>query len=508
MTARAKCPAWHALNEAQSCLPNWEHNPKSHICNETRGMKKTAEQVQGDLLRSVLETSWRFPLAVAVLGIFVAAGFSAWIYQIYTGIGVAGLNRPVFWGFYITNFVFWIGISHAGTLISAILRLANASWRRPITRCAEVITVFALMIGAMFPIVHLGRPWLAFWLVPYPSERGLWPNYRSPLLWDFFAINTYVIGSVSFLFLPIIPDCALLRDRSSGWRRRLYSGLCLGWRGTQKQWQQLETAMHIMAIVIIPVAVSVHSIVSWDFAMTPVPMWHSTIFAPYFVVGAIFSGIAALIVAMVLLRRFLHLEQYLPSACFDNLGKLLLLMCLLWVYFVFAERLTIWYGNHPAEVAVLWLTQNGPYRYLFWIMVACNFVIPFPLLAIKKFRTITGTCIASITVVVGMWLERYLIIVPSLSQKFLPYAWGTYRPTWVEITITAATLAAMALLYVVFAKFVPIISIWELKVGMREASVPMSSAMAVSRTHPAVPDGREHETAAGISFKHIHWVRR
>ena len=431
-------------------------------------MAKTAEQIQRDLLRPVIQSPRRAVPAMLGLALLVLAGLSAWMYQAYTGIGVAGINRPVFWGFYITNFVFWIGISHAGTLISAILRLSNANWRRPITRCAEVITVFALLIGAMFPLIHLGRPWLAFWLAPYPNQRGLWPNYRSPLLWDFFAINTYLIGSLMFLILPIIPDCALLRDNLSGWRSKFYGALCLGWRGTQKQWHQLETAMHIMAILIIPVAVSVHTIVSWDFGMTPVPMWHSTIFAPYFVVGAIFSGIAALIIAMVFLRSSLHLEEYLTPHCFDNLGKLLLVMSLLWFYFIFAERLTTWYGNTTSEVAVLWQTVRGPYRHLFWAMVGCNFVFPFPLLAIKKLRTITGTFLASVTVVIGMWIERYLIIVPSLSHKFLPYAWGTYRPTWVEITITGATFCTMALLYLVFSKLVPVVSIWELKAGLRE----------------------------------------
>jgi len=433
-------------------------------------MKKTPEQINRELLRPSTQTTPRFFLAVGVLGLFVLAGLYAWGYQLYSGIGVAGIRRPVFWGFYITNFVFWIGISHAGTLISAILRLSNAGWRRPITRCAEVITVFALCIGAMFPIIHLGRPWQAFWLIPYPNERGLWPNYRSPLVWDFFAINTYLIGSFTFLFLPTIPDFALMRARYSGWRKRLYTFLSLGWQGTQRQWWRLEWSMQVLAVLIIPVAVSVHTIVSWDFAMTPVPLWHSTIFAPYFVAGAIFSGIAALIIALVFLRRCLHLEDYLDEASFDNLGKLLLLMSLLWFYFVFAERLTIWYGNEPSEVAALWLTQRGPYRFLFWLMVLCNFGIPFPLLAVPRLRTIQGTCVASVAVVIGMWLERYLIIVPSLSHKFLPYAWGTYRPTWVEITITAATFAAMALLYVLFAKFVPIISIWELKVGVRDES--------------------------------------
>jgi molybdopterin-containing oxidoreductase family membrane subunit len=426
---------------------------------------KTPEQINADLLRPVFQTSGRFFVAVAVLGAFVLAAFGAWSYQMYAGIGVSGLRWPVYWGFYITNFVFWIGLSHAGTLISAILRLANASWRRPVTRCAEVITVFALSIGGLFPLIHLGRPWLAFWLIPYPSERGIWPNFRSPLVWDFFAINTYLIGSVMFLTLPIVPDWAMIRDKASGWRKKVYTVLAMGWRGTPRHWHRLETAMHIMAVAIIPVAVSVHTIVSWDFAMAPVPMWHSTIFGPYFVAGAIFSGIAALIVAMALLRKLLRLEDYLTHVQFDNLGKLLLVMTLFWGYFVFAERLTVWYGSGTAETVVLWATQRGPYAPLFWIMVCCNFLVPFPILAIKRLRTITGTVIASLTIVVGMWLERYLIIVPSLARKYLPYSWGTYTPAWPEITITIGTFAGMVLLYMLFSKVVPIISIWEFKAG-------------------------------------------
>lgn len=424
---------------------------------------KTPEQITDDLLRPLQGASGRYWSFLALFGGIVVAALCAFAWQIDAGIGVAGIRRPVFWGFYITNFVFWIGLSHAGTLISAILRLANATWRRPVTRCAEVITVFALSIGATFPVIHLGRPWLAFWLFPYPSERGIWPNIRSPLLWDFFAINTYLLGSVTFLLLPMIPDMALIRDRATGLRKKIYTAAALGWRGTPKQWHRLESAMQIMAVAVIPVAVSVHSIVSWDFAMAPVPAWHSTIFAPYFVCGAIFSGIAALIIAMALLRKFLHLEDYLLRIHFENLGKLLLVMSLLWFYFVFAERLTVWYGNDPSEMTVFWVTQTGSFSPLFWLMVVCNFVIPFPILAIKKLRTITGCVIASIGVVIGMWLERFLIIVPSLSHKYLPYSFGTYRPTWVEITITVGTFAAMALLYMIFAKAVPIISIWELK---------------------------------------------
>ncbi len=421
--------------------------------------------ITDNLLHPLLNTSWRFYLLVAFLGSIVLMGLSTWAFQMVNGFGMTGINNPVFWAFYITDFVFWIGISHAGTLISAILRLVNAGWRRPVTRCAEVITAFALMIGAMFPIIHLGRPWLFFWLVPYPSRRMIWPNFRSPLAWDFFAINTYLTGSLLFLLLPMIPDFAIVRDKSTGMRKKIYGVLALGWRGTTKQWHRLETAMSIMAVGIIPVAVSVHTIVSFDFSMAPVPMWHSTIFGPYFVAGAIFSGIAGLIIAMATLRKFLHLENYLHPVHFQNLGKLLLLMCLLWGYFVFNERLTVWYGNDTADMNVFWTTQRGAFAPLFWTMVVCNFVAPLIILGIKKFRTITGCVIASCGVCVGMWLERFLIVVPSLSHKYLPYSWGHYRPRPVEIMITISTFAAMTLLYTLFAKFVPIISIWELKAG-------------------------------------------
>ena len=423
------------------------------------------DRLTTDLLRPLEQTSWRFYLLVAFLGSIVVSGLGWWMYQMYNGFGVSGINMPIYWAFYITNFVFWIGISHAGTLISAILRLVNAGWRRPVTRCAEVITAFALMIGAMFPIIHLGRPWLFFWLVPYPNQRLIWPNFRSPLVWDFFAISTYLTGSVLFLFLPMIPDFALIRDRSAGLRRRIYGTLALGWRGTTTQWHRLETAMQIMAIAIIPVAVSVHTIVSFDFSMAPVPMWHSTMFGPYFVAGAIFSGIAGLIIAMASLRRFLHLERYLHPVHFENLGKLLLMMSLLWAYFIFAERLTTWFGNDTSEMNVFYVTQRGSFSPLYWTMVVCNLVIPFTILALRWLRTIAGCVVASLSVCVGMWLERFLIVVPSLSHKYLPYTWGHYRPRPVEIVITIATFAAMTLLYTLFSKFVPIISIWELKAG-------------------------------------------
>jgi molybdopterin-containing oxidoreductase family membrane subunit len=267
----------------------------------------------------------------------------------------------------------------------------------------------------------------------------------------------------------MIPDFAVVRDKSTGLRRRIYGVLAMGWRGTPKQWHRLETAMAIMAVVILPVAVSVHTIVSFDFSMAPVPMWQSTIFGPYFVAGAIFSGIAGLIIAMAFLRRFLHLEQYLLPVHFENLGKLLLLMAVLWGYFVFNERLVTYYGNEPTEMAVFWQTQREHFAPLYWTMVTCNFVVPIILMGLKwTRRTITGCVLASFGVVVGMWLERFLIIVPSLGHKYLPYAYASYRPRLIEVLIAGATFAAMTLLYVLFAKVVPIISMWELKTPEHE----------------------------------------
>jgi molybdopterin-containing oxidoreductase family membrane subunit len=423
-------------------------------------------KINSDLLRPVNKPGRGWYVTVAVSGLMVLAALGALAYQFTHGLGVWGINRPVMWALDITNFVFWIGISHAGTLISAILRVTGAEWRRPVTRCAEAITVFALMIGAMFPIIHLGRPSLFYWLVPYPNERGLWPNFRSPLAWDFFAISTYLLGSMIYLYLPLIPDVALLRDKSRGLMRRFYGPLSLGWRGTQLQWDRLERAVKVMAVVIIPVAVSVHTIVSWDFAMTIRPMWHSTMFGPYFVAGAIFSGIAALIIAMAVIRRVFHLEEYLRPIHCNNLGLLLLTMSLIWFYFTFGEYLTTWYGNEPEEMAVFRSKISGAYAPLFWGTVICCFAIPVLLLAFKRLRTIKGTVMASVLVVVGMWFERFLIIVPTLAQPKLGFNWGSYRPTWVELTITAGTFGYFVLLYSIFTRLFPIIAIWEYKEGL------------------------------------------
>lgn len=420
-----------------------------------------SQQVRNDLWRPLSGASRRYVVVVLFLSTVVLWGLFCWGYQLYRGIGVAGIRRPVFWGLYLVNFVFWIGISHAGTLISAILRLTDAGWRKPVTRAAEAITVFALMIGGMFPVIHLGRAWLFYWLFPYPNSRLLWPNFRSPLMWDVTAIGTYLTGSTIYLFLPLIPDVAQLSQHATGWRRRLYRGLSLGWTGGDREWHALERAMKLMAAIILAVAVSVHTVVAWDFAMAIAPMWHSSIFGPYFVVGAIFSGIAALLIAMSIIRKTLHLEKYLTPHHFNNLSKLLLLMSLLWLYFTVAEYLTVWYGNEPSEMNVFGARVRGNFSPYFWIMVISNFVVPFVLLGIRRLRSIRTATIAAVTVLIGMWLERFLIIVPSLSFGRLPATWGHYSPSWIEISITAATFAVMAVLYLLFSKLFPIVSVWE-----------------------------------------------
>jgi molybdopterin-containing oxidoreductase family membrane subunit len=377
--------------------------------------------------------------------------------QVGLGLGVTGMNQPVTWGFYIVNFVFFIGISHAGTLISAILRLSQAEWRRPITRMAEVITVVVLAIGAVHPIIDLGRPDRL--LNVFTSGR-----LQSPLLWDVTAISAYFMASTVYLFLPLIPDIAMLRDRG-GKLRPLYEFLSWGYVGTERQKRVLEHAMTVMMIIVIPIAVSVHTVISYIFAMTVQPGWHSTIFGPYFVVGAIFSGIAALLIVMIAFRTAFHLENYLKPIHFSYLGKLLLIMSLLWFYFTFSEYLTAFYGNEPHELRVVMYKFTGAYAPFFWGMILTNFVIPVALLSSPRTRTIRNILIASIAVVIGMWLERVNIVVPSLANPRLPIDRGFYIPTYTEWSLFIGMVALFALGFIVFAKLFPLISVWEMREG-------------------------------------------
>ncbi|MBI4082498.1 MAG: polysulfide reductase NrfD [Candidatus Lambdaproteobacteria bacterium] len=422
-----------------------------------------AAQEDAILLQPVLVTGKGFYVTVGALGVLVLVGVASYVIQFNNGLGVTGLNYPVSWGFYIVNFVFFIGISHAGTLISAILRLSQAEWRRPITRVAEVITVMVLGIGGMNIIIDLGRP-------DRISSIFLYGRYQSPLLWDATSITAYLTASTVYLYIPMIPDIAILRDAvDGGWRKTFYSVFALGWTGSKRQHRVLNRAITILAVLVVPIAVSVHTVVSFVFSMTVQPMWHSTIFGPYFVVGAIFSGIAALLVIMAILRRIFHLEDYLQPIHFNYLGLLMLVMVLLWSYFTFAEYLTTYYGNEPAEMRVFMTKFDGQYSFGFWAMVFFNVVIPLPILAINRTRTITGTVVAAVSIMIGMWLERYIIIAPTLANPRLhQYATGSYVPSLVEIGIMVGCFSLFALFYVLFSKIFPIVSISEVREGRKE----------------------------------------
>jgi len=412
-------------------------------------------QKHSRIFAPLTQARWPFWVTVIPLAIIFLWSFFAFGWQYEWGLGVTGMGHPMSWALYLVNFVFFIGISHAGTLISAILRITNAGWRTPITRAAEMVTVFALAAGPTNILFDLGRSIRFYWV-------GLHAQFKSPLLWDFTCIMTYFATSVVFLYVLMIPDIALLRERFPK-RRWFYKPLSLGWTGTERQQRILGKATTFLCIAVIPIAVSVHTVVSWVFGMQTQPMWHSTIFGPYFVAGAIYSGIATIILVAAILRKVYHLEEYFKPIHFNNMGLLLLTMALLWFYFTFAEYLTTLYGGGIDELAVFWAKMTGEYSPLFWLMVLFCFIIPFPILALRKTRTVLGTTIASISVLLGMWLERYLIIIPTLSEPRLFYERGSYMPSWVEWSMMAGLCAGFTLAIIFFSKFFPVVSIWEME---------------------------------------------
>jgi Ni/Fe-hydrogenase subunit HybB-like protein len=420
------------------------------------------------LFKPVLETGRMFWVTVVVLGSVVLWSLYAYTLQLRYGLGVTGLNRPVYWGLYIVNFVFFIGISHAGTLISAILRLCKAEWRRSITRAAEAITVLVLFFGVGNILMDMGRPDRLFMVITDA-------HFSSPLLWDVTAVGVYFAASAIYLYLPLIPDIALLRDRVADWRQPLYRALALGWRGTPGQVRRLDRGIAVMAIAVIPIAISVHTVVAWVFSMTVQPLWRSTIFGPYFVMGAIYSGIAALMLAMGVIRRVYRLSAYLKAVHFRYLGTLLLVMNLLWFYFVFAEHLTVFYGKDPHEMRAFNDHLLGWFAPAFWVMVGLMalafLILTVDRLPVERLRrhSVGASVTAAALVTVGMWLERFLIVLPTLVTPRLPFERGLYRPTWIEWALLAGSVAAFLLLYVIFTKLFPIVSIWEVKEGRARA---------------------------------------
>jgi molybdopterin-containing oxidoreductase family membrane subunit len=427
---------------------------------------KTLTEVTRDVfspLERKASTAWKLAFATAVSALLL--GVTAIGYQVATGIGTWGLNRTVGWAFDITNFVFWVGIGHAGTLISAVLLLFRQKWRTSINRSAEAMTIFAVMCAGIFPLIHMGRPWLAHWVFPYPNSRGsLWVNFRSPLLWDVFAIGTYFTISAVFWYVGLVPDLATARDRAvPGIRRRVLTILSLGWDGSARTWSRYEVACTLLAALATPLVVSVHSVVSTDFATAIVPGWHATLFPPYFVIGAVFSGFAMVLTLLIVARKVMRLESYITQRHIGAMCKVVVFTGSIVGLAYLTEIFTAWYSGNPTEQFTFLNRAFGPMAWAFWIMVGCNVVAP-QLLWFRRVRnSIAAVFVLSLLVNVGMWFERFVIIVTSLSRDFLPSAWSSYAPTFVEIATLIGSFGLFFTLFLLFCRFVPSIAASEVK---------------------------------------------
>lgn len=401
-----------------------------------------------------------FVLAFLLVNVFLLAV----TYLLVRGTGIWGINIPVAWGFAIINFVWWIGIGHAGTLISAILLLLRQNWRTSINRFAEAMTLFAVVNAGLFPILHMGRPWFAYYMLPYPNTMGLWPQFRSALVWDVFAVTTYALVSFLFWYIGLIPDVATLRDRSrSGFGRAAYGILAMGWRGSTSHWHRYQTAYFMLAALATPLVVSVHSIVGLDFATSIVPGWHSTIFPPYFVAGAIFSGFAMVMTIGILLRRFYRLEDFITLRHLDNMAKVMLAMGLIVAYGYFMEFFFAWYSGEIYEMYVFGNRAAGFYAPLFWGLVLFNVLIPQALWSLRVRHSIPLLFMISIFINIGMWLERFVIVVQSLHRSYLPSSWDIYLPTIWDWATFLGTLGLFFFLLFLFIRFLPVISIFEMR---------------------------------------------
>lgn len=424
----------------------------------------TYSRVTNDVVRMLDKPSVKWWALFLIAVSFVGIGLMCFIYQVYTGLGVAGYRHPVFWGTYITDFVFWVGIAHSGTLISAILYLFRAKFRMSIYRISEAMTVFAVLTAGLFPIMHLGRPWNFYWLFPYPNQRELWINFKSPLVWDVFAVSTYLTVSSLFFLIGMIPDIAAIRDKVKEVPRKIiYTILSFGWKGSNWEWLHYGRAYLYFAALATPLVLSVHSVVSWDFAMGNVPGWHTTIFAPYFVAGAIFSGLGMVITLTIPIRKIFHLEDYITLDNYDGMAKLILLTSGIVGYAYGVEFFMAWYSSSPFEFQQFMYRATGEYALFYWIMIICNVVAPLPLWWKSVRMNLKALFIISIFINIGMWFERFNIIVISLSRDFDPGAWGVYKISWVEIGITVGSFAWFFMFFLLFIKTLPAVSIAEIK---------------------------------------------
>jgi molybdopterin-containing oxidoreductase family membrane subunit len=449
--------------------------------------EKNYKQITTDIVRSTQGTPpllwW---LAISVTGTFTAIFFLCTLYTIFKGIGTWGLNKTVDWAWDITNFVWWIGIGHAGTLISAVLLLFRQKWRTGINRAAEAMTIFAVICAAIFPGIHMGRIWVAFFVFPYPNTRGpLWVNFNSPLLWDVFAISTYFTVSLLFWYSGLLPDFATVRDRAkSKIRKAIYNTLSFGWTGSAKHWQRFESLALVLAGISTPLVLSVHTIVSFDFATSVIPGWHTTIFPPYFVAGAIFSGFAMVETLMIITRKVLKLEEYITIAHIESMNKIIVLTGSIVGIAYITELVMAFYSGYIYEEYAFYNRALGPYWWAYWSMMTCNVISPQFYWIKSLRRNIVVTFILSIFVNIGMWFERFVIIVTSLHRDFLPSSWTYYSPTWVEVGIYTGTIGLFLTLFLLFARAFPVIAIAEVKAIFKTSSEVAKKKMHVHGHEP------------------------
>jgi len=446
---------------------------------------KTYHQITEDLISPTEKTPTKewvlgFVLSVAVLtyGVFCI------LWTIWVGIGSWNLNRTINWSWDITNFVWWIGIGHAGTLISAILLLFRQKWRTGVNRAAEAMTIFAVMCAGLFPLIHMGRIWLAMFILPYPNTRGpLWPNFNSPLLWDVFAISTYLTVSLLFWYTGLVPDFATVRDRAKGLRRKIYNTLSFGWTGSAKHWQRWESLSLVLAGLSTPLVLSVHTIVSFDFATSVIPGWHTTIFPPYFVAGAIFSGFAMVLTLMIITRKLLHLEDYITVEHIESMNKVILLTGTIVGVAYLTELFIAWYSGYVYEQFAFFNRALGPYWWSYFGMMFCNVVSPQFFWKKSWRRNITLTFFLSIVVNIGMWFERFVIIATTLARDYLPSSWSLYSPSWVEIGIYIGTFGLFFTCYLIFVRVAPVVAVAEVKAILKSAGDQYVGENATHKHH-------------------------
>jgi molybdopterin-containing oxidoreductase family membrane subunit len=423
----------------------------------------TYSQIDQTVLDTLRPASLRYWGVIVLMFFGILLGAACWAYQIGVGIGVGGQNIPVAWGTYLINFVFWVGIAHSGTLISAILHLFRAGWRNPIARAAETMTVFAVCVAGLFPFIHLGRIWMVYYILPYPNERTLWPNFQSPLVFDVIAISTYLMVSSLFWYTGMLPDLAIVRDRATGLRKKIFHILSLGWTGRFEQWRHYTRAYLFFAALATPLVISVHSVVSWDFALGIIPGWHSTIFAPYFVAGAIHSGLAMVLTLMIPMRKIFRYETFITKDILDNIAKTIVFTGLIVGYAYAIEYFLAWYSHNIVEQESFRWRAAGEYTLAFWVMVICNSVVPLLFFIRRVRRSIPWLFSISLLINIGMWYERFVIIIGGVAHDFMPNAWGTYSPTIIEYGILVGSFSMFFFLFLLFVKHLPSVSMTEMK---------------------------------------------